>query len=210
VVFKRRNKQTYWQWIVEFLYPRKGWRRGMDYLGHRVKRLPDTPHKIAMGIACGVFVTFTPLFGLHFLAAWLLALLFRGNVFAALLGTFIGNPITFPFIAATSYQLGLEILGLGHEKTVWSKIHHGFQEAFGTLWINIRSIFGYEKSSWDGLLEFAQEVFLPYFIGGIIPGIITAGIFYFFSKPLIARYQKRRRLKLAERRARKLAENKEL
>jgi len=210
VVFKRKNKQTYWQWIVEFLYPRKGWRRGMDYLGHRVKRLPDTPHKIAMGIACGVFVTFTPLFGLHFLAAWLLALLFRGNVFAALLGTFVGNPITFPVIAATSYQLGVRILGVGHEETVWSKIHDGFQDAFGILWSNIRSIFGYEKSSWDGLLDFAQEVFLPYLVGGIIPGIVTAGIFYVFSKPLIARYQKLRRLRLAERRARKLAENKEL
>lgn len=208
MVFKRRDKQTYWRWIVEFIYPRKGWRRGVDYLSHRVKRLPDTPHKIAMGIACGVFVTFTPFFGLHFIVAWLLALLFRGNVFAALLATFVGNPLTFPVIAATSYQLGLRILNLDHEKTVWSKIHDGFKDAFSVLWTNIRSIFGYEKSSWDGFWEFAQEVFLPYLVGGIIPGVITATIFYVFSKPLIARYQKRRRLKMEERRAHKLAENK--
>ena len=208
MVFKRRDKQTYCQWIVEFIYPRKGWRRGVDYLSHRVKRLPDTPHKIAMGIACGVFVTFTPLFGLHFFAAWFLALVFRGNVFAALLATFVGNPITFPIIAATSYQLGLVILDMDHKKTVWHKIYNGFQDAFGTLWGNVKSIFGYQKSSWDGFFEFTHEVFLPYLVGGIIPGLITALIFYLFSKPLIATYQKRRRLKLQERRARKLAEKK--
>ena len=31
--------------------------------GHRVRRLPDTPHRIALGFACGVFVSFTPFFG---------------------------------------------------------------------------------------------------------------------------------------------------
>lgn len=205
MVFKRRDKQTYRQWIVEFIYPRKGWRRGMDYLSHRLKRLPDTPHKIAMGIACGVFVTFTPLFGLHFFAAWLLALLLRGNVFAALLGTFVGNPITFPIIAAVSYKLGSRIMGLGHEKTAWTKIRDGFEHAFTATWGNVKAVFGYGPSTWDGAKEFGYEVFLPYLIGGIIPGIITAAIFYFFSKPLIATYQKRRRLKLKERRARKLA-----
>ena len=174
----------------------------MDYIGHRIKRLPDTPHKIAMGIACGVFVTFTPLFGLHFLLAWILAAIFRGNIFAAILATFAGNPITFPVIAATSYQLGLWILGLGHEKTVWSKLRDSFDHAFSTLWDNIKSVFGPEPSSWDGFWEFTQEVFLPYLVGGIIPGLITAGIFYAFSKPLIAGHQKRRKLKLAERRVR--------
>jgi len=205
-VFKRRNKQTYWQWIVEFVYPRKGWSRGMDYIGHRIKRLPDTPHKIAMGIACGVFVTFTPFFGLHFLLAWILALMFRGNILAAIMATFVGNPITFPIIAATSYQLGLRIMGMGHEKTVWSKIHDSFVDAFNTLWANIRSIFGSEQSSWDGFFEFAQDVFLPYLVGGIIPGLFVSGLFYVFSKPLIAGHQKRRKLKLQERHARKLRE----
>jgi uncharacterized protein (DUF2062 family) len=202
-VFKRRNKQTYSQWIAEFLYPRKGWRRGIDYVSYRIKRLPDTPHKIALGIACGTFVTFTPLFGLHFFLAWFLALMLRGNVLAAILGTFVGNPITFPFIAASSYQLGLTILGMRKKETVWVKLRESFEEAFITIWSNFKSLFGYEKSSWDGFVEFLQNVFLPYLIGGIIPGIVTAVVMYFFSKPLIATYQKRRRLKLRERRARK-------
>jgi len=208
VVFKRRDKQTYRQWIVEFVYPRKGWSRGVEYISHRLKRLPDTPHKIAMGIACGVFVCFTPFFGLHFVLAWALALLLGGNVFAALLATFVGNPLTFPVIAAMNYQLGLKMLGMDNEQTVWSKIHDSFKHAFSSLWDNLWSIFGYGTSSWDGFLEFAKEVFLPYLVGGIIPGLITATLFYVFSKPLIATYQKRHKLKLQKRRARKLAKKK--
>lgn len=202
-MFRRRNKQTYWQWTAELLYPRKGWRRGIDYIGHRIKRLPDTPHKIAMGIACGVFVTFTPFFGLHFFLAWFLAVLLRGNVLSALLATFVGNPLTFPFIAASSYRLGLILLGKTKEQTVWAKLRDSFEQAFSTIWGNIKSIFGYTESNWDGFLEFMQEVFLPYLVGGIIPGLITATIFYFFSKPLIATYQKRRKLKMKERLVRK-------
>jgi uncharacterized protein (DUF2062 family) len=179
-------------------------------MSHRIKRLPDTPHRIAMGIACGAFVTFTPFFGLHFFLAWGMAVILRGNILSALLGTFVGNPITFPFIAATSYQLGLRILGMGREETVWLKLRHSFEEAFGTVWGNIKSLFGYEPSSWDGFLEFLQGIFLPYLVGGIIPGFITAVACYIFSKPLIASYQKRRKLKIAERIARKMAERDEV
>jgi len=205
-VFKRRNKQSYWQGFVELMYPRKGWRRGIDYFSHRLKRLPDTPHRIALGLAVGSFVSFTPLFGVHFLAAWWLALVMRANVFSALLGTFFGNPITFPFIAATSYQLGLRILGKKEEQTVWNRLRDSFEEAFYTLWNNTKALFGHERSSWDGFWEFFQEVFVPYMIGGIIPGMITGVVFYVSSKPLIATYQKRRKLKAEERKARKAAE----
>lgn len=201
-MFKRRNKKSYREWLVEPIYPRKGWMRGIDYMKHRIKRLPDTPHKIAMGVACGVFVTFSPFFGLHFFMAWFLALVMRGNVLSALLGTFIGNPLTFPIIAATSYQLGLRILGIRQEETVWIKLRDSFEHASETLWANVKSLFGYEQSTWEGLKEFGNEIFLPYLIGGIIPGFITAVICYFITKPLIARYQKRRKLKQRARRMR--------
>jgi len=42
-------------------------------------------------------------------------------------------------------------------------------------------------------MRFYDEVFFPYLIGGIIPGIIVSTIFYIVSVPLIRAYQKRRR-----------------
>ncbi len=206
-MFKRRNPRSYWEHFVEFFYPRSGWRRALGYIRHRVQRLPDTPHKIAIGFSCGVFVSFTPFFGFHFVVAALLAIIFRGNIVAAILGTFFGNPVTFPFIAGFSYRLGWFLLGRGNEEAVWPIIRHGFYEAFDGLWHNFLAIFTADTMDWSGLIDFGQTVFIPYLIGGLMPGFVIAVLFYVGGKPLIAAYQHRRRgrlmAKIKELRAKK-------
>ena len=82
MVFKRRNKPPFLNRIWHVLYPARGWRRGIEYLGHRIRRLPDTPERIALGFACGAFSSFTPLFGLHILLAIGLARMLRANILA--------------------------------------------------------------------------------------------------------------------------------
>ena len=192
-VFKRRKERSFLQSTAEFFYPKSGWKRAFEYVKHRIKRLPDTPHKIALGIACGTFVTFTPFFGLHFFLAAGLAYLLRGNVLSALLGTFFGNPITFPFIAPVSYRLGLWILGAGGDANVWEIVKHGVVETWGTIWANTKSLFGYEPSPWEGVYAMFYDVFLPYLVGGLAPGLFCALVIYLASKPMIVAYQKRRR-----------------
>ena len=73
MVFKRRVKPSLVSRVRAAVLPRRGWRRGVEYLGHRVRRLPDTPHRIALGFACGVFSSFTPFFGLHIILAVVIA-----------------------------------------------------------------------------------------------------------------------------------------
>ena len=68
--------------MAELLWPRGGWTRAFHYVKHRMKRLPDSPERIARGVWAGVFVTFTPLFGFHFVVAVLLARLLKGNILA--------------------------------------------------------------------------------------------------------------------------------
>ncbi len=192
-MFKRRKPRTYWESVVEAVYPRAGWARVISYLGHRIKRLPDSPHKIAIGFACGAFVSFTPLYGFHFVSAMALAYLLRGNLVASLLGTWVGNPLTFPFIATTSYQLGLRLLGMSSEETVWHKLKSSFTEASATLWANTKALFGAEPSPWTGFYEFFHDIFLPYLVGGIVPGIICGIVCYYIVRPLVAAYQHRRK-----------------
>lgn len=196
MVFKRRNRRSVWRAIADSVYPRTGWRRALNYISHRLKRLPDTPHKIALGFSCGVFVCFSPLFGMHFFYATFLALLLRGNVLAALTGTFFGNPITFPIIGVLSYNIGLWLTGATREETAFEKIKVAFVEAFETLWANFKSMFGKGPIVWDGFVDFFHTVFIPYFLGGLAPGIITATIFYFVTRPLVEVYQKRRKGRL--------------
>ena len=73
--------------------------------------VPDQPHRIARGLAAGVFLSFTPLHGFHFIVAALVSLAIRGNVLAAFVGTFAGNPLTTPFIALAAVGLGRRLLG---------------------------------------------------------------------------------------------------
>ena len=193
MIFKRRDKRLTFGRLKELLLPKKGWRRALDYFIHRVKRLPDTPHKIAIGIATGVFCSFTPFFGLHFFLAAFVAYIFKGNVVAALFGTFFGNPVTWPFIASFSVKLGQIILG--YPVTNFETFLEHFVEASDATIQGVKSLFGYGESDWALLYSFFRELFLPYFIGGFVLGLIAALFTYFVFRPIIYAYKVTRKKK---------------
>ena len=195
-MFKRRNKRNTLQIVAQGFYPRGGWGRAFSYVYHRLRRLPDPPHRIARGISAGVFVSFSPLFGFHFIYAALVAFLIRGNILAALLATFVGNPLTFPVIGAISLGFGRRLLGIdpahGHHESVLA----AFSNASSEIWRNIRAIFTADLTHWDSLAIFFQTVFWPYLVGGILPGLIAGMAAYGLSRPVIDAYQRRRLAKL--------------
>ena len=118
MVFKRREKRSWGSLLQFLLWPKGGWTRAALYVKHRLHRLPDNPEKIARGIWAGVFTTFTPFYGLHFIVAGTIALILRGNVLAALLATFFGNPLTYLPIGIISLRTGEFLLaseGLGND-----------------------------------------------------------------------------------------------
>ncbi len=199
MVFKRRNPRTYLRILAEAFWPRGGWTRAFHYVKHRVRRLPDTPDRIARGVAAGVFISFTPLYGLHFIGSALIAKAIRGNILAALLGTFFGNPLTFPFIAFTSMKLGHLMLGTQFDESQHATLFGKFVGAGEDLKHNFFAIFTEATTRWGQLYDFFNEIFLPFLVGGLIPGLVVAVISYYLSEPLIAAYQKHRRKKLKER-----------
>lgn len=201
MVFKRRKPRTYVEIVSESFYPRGGWRRAMRYVGHRLQRLPDPSHKISRGIAAGVFTSFTPLFGMHFFIAALLAWAMRGNIIAALLATFFGNPLTFPLIAAISMELGSWMLG--YRGIPLPIVLEAFSNASISLWQNFMAMFTADHANWEGFDIFWDRVFLPYLVGGILPGLGSAIAAYFLADPVIAAYQKARVARLKKRFAKK-------
>ena len=205
MIFKRRERPSPYSRVREVLAPRKGWWRGFDYVHKRMRRLPDSPHRIALGFACGAFASFTPFFGLHFILAAFLAWVVRGNIVSALLGTAVGNPVTFPFISATALWMGRWLMGLRERDGNFEAITHDFAEGLNAIWGTMKNWFGYGPSTLDGLSDFFHDIFLPYLIGGIAPGLVAAVVSYFIIGPLVAAYQERRRRKLltvqAQRRA---------
>lgn len=180
--------------MVEFFYPRGGWLRAARYIRHRLHRLPDPPHKISRGIWAGVFTTFTPFYGMHFVVAAILATIMQGNILAALLATFFGNPLTYVPIGVIALKTGHWLLGNEFDPEHASRSLGGkFADAGHDLWYNIKTPFTGNTPDWEGLRVFYDDVFFPYMIGGIIPGIIAATIAYYLAVPLIQAYQNRRR-----------------
>lgn len=180
------------------VYPTGGFLRAIQYVRLRLTRLPDEPHRIARGVFCGVFMSFTPFFGLHFLGAGLMAWLIRGNILAALLATFVGNPLTTPFVAITSVEFGHWLLGIESPLTFLS-IVEAFGNAGRELWQNFLAIFTDAHTHWGSLKRFFDTIFLPYLVGGILPGLVVSLLFYWGTIPLVRAYQKIRANKLRER-----------
>ncbi len=202
MVFKRRDRRPIWQIVFDFIYPRGGWGRAFEYVKHRVRRLPDTPEKISRGIWAGVFISFTPFFAMHFILAALIARLMRGNILASLMATFFGNPMTYIPIAISSLGTGHWMLGIPFNAATFGFGKHvpadfcgigcRFNDAFADITHNLKAIFTPARADWHGLQAFYQEVFFPYMVGSVIPGITAATICYILAVPLIRAHQKRR------------------
>ncbi|MEO1704653.1 MAG: DUF2062 domain-containing protein [Pseudomonadota bacterium] len=199
MVFKRREKLSFLRRVRDFLYPQGGWMRAFSYVKLRLHRLPDSPEKIARGIWAGVFTAFTPFYGLHFVISLALAFAMRGNILAALLATFFGNPLTYVPIGVVALQTGYFMLGIRPGKDIERSLAGQFADAASDLWHNFLAIFTDDVARWGGLIKFWDDVFFPYLIGGIVPGIIAASICYYLSVPVIRAYQNRRRGRIREK-----------
>ena len=76
---------------------------------YKITKIKDFPESVAVGVAWGVAVSFTPLLGFHLIICYLGTWLMKGNLIAATVGTIIGNPWTFPFIFYLDYKVGTTI-----------------------------------------------------------------------------------------------------
>lgn len=198
MVFKRRKPRSWMNWAKQMVYPDGGFRRATQYVVHRMRRLPDRPHRIARGVFAGSFIGFMPLPGLQFLGAAGLTWVMRGNILAAMLATFNSNPITTPFFAVGAITLGHWMLGI-QTPLNYDYIVDAFAHAGKDLWHNITSVFTDETAHWEGLAQFWHTIYLPYFIGALVPALVLSALFYYITIPLVEAYQKARSVKSKER-----------
>lgn len=167
-MFKRRIPLTVLQTIRELFWPSMGWMRAFTYTKHRIVRLSDTSHKIALGLALGAAISFTPIIGTHFIQAGFIAVLIRANFLAALIGTFCGNPWTFPFMWYSAMQFGTTL--------------------FGLLGLPAEAALPDEMSfsiMWDLISHEPLRVFMPWALGGYLLGLLSMPFTYFVFLNLV-------------------------
>lgn len=199
-MFKRKVPLGWVAWMREQAYPKGGYIRALRYMKFRMSRVPDAPERVARGVFIGSLIGFLPLPGLQLITAWGGAKLVRGNTLAALLGTFNTNPVTTPFFAVAAINIGYWTVGRQADLTA-SSIGDAFIKAGQNIWYNVLNITASKEIEWRELHQFWDDVYVPYLIGSLIPGVILSAIAYFLTIPLVRAYQTTKE----ERKARRMS-----
>src|SRR5687768_7038822 len=144
----------------------------------RLLAIDDPPERTALAFSIGVFITFSPILGLHTVIATVLAFLFRFNKVAIYVGTYINNPFTLVPIIIVSYGIGAFIMGrplrIPEERMELLKHPHPLTGSY------YRQLF---TTSWY-LVE-------PFAVGGMALSVVCSLVSY----PLTLRWLRRHRLK---------------
>jgi len=139
----------------------------------RLLHLNDTPHRIAVAFALGVYIAFSPLIGLHTAMVFLFAWLFRLNTIALLLGSLLNNPWTFGPLFGSCLWLGLRLYGM--KLTIPQMDWHDL--------------------TFMNLMTQLKPYLIPFFLGTTIAGVVASVIAYLFANYLITQYRQVRTVK---------------
>lgn len=85
--------------------------RYFSRLYSRFLRIRGTPREISLGFALGIFIGFSPTFGIQIVIAVFLTSVLKWSKLAAVFGVQITNPLTAPFIYTLTYSIGAWIIG---------------------------------------------------------------------------------------------------
>ncbi len=129
----------------------------------KILSLDAHPGHIAAGFAMGVFISFTPFFGLHTPMAIALAFIFRLNKLTCLTGAWVNTPLTIVPVLAASYKLGVVLQG----------------ETMKEL--------SFKNLDWHSLQPYAKSILL----GSSIIGFMAAVAGYFICYWLVIRLRRK-------------------
>ncbi|PLX84790.1 MAG: DUF2062 domain-containing protein [Desulfuromonas sp.] len=126
----------------------------------RLVRLQASPNDIAKGMALGLFIGMTPTFGFQMLIALALAVLLRENKIAAMVGVWITNPLTAPFIYGLEYEIGRVLLRLPRPEVP-------------------------VQYNYESLSQLGWQVVVPLGLGSLIFGVVALTVGYALTLRMI-------------------------
>ena len=145
--------------------------RLLRYLYLKLVRLRDKPHTVALGLAIGVFVGFTPTIPVQTYIALAFAFLLKGSKVTAIMGVWISNPLNMAAFYFVDFKVGKWIL---HSQVAFKPMDY--------------SVFT--------LLHEAQKVIKVMMIGGIVLGIPAGILTYLLTYQFVQKANRRRELRI--------------
>lgn len=148
------------------------------YVMHNVLHADDPPHPLALGVAIGLFVTFTPTIGLQMLLVMFLAWALRANKVVGIPIVWLSNPATFVPIYLPCYKVGQMLLSSDpKDRDWWRGLHHppaGFLAKTEFYWTSI----------W--------EIITPLTVGCLVVATVLSTVGYCVSYSVIYTYRMKR------------------
>ncbi len=153
-------------------------RRFRRFVVHRVLHADDPPQRLALGVAIGVFVAFTPTFGVQMLLAAFLAWVFRANKVVSAAAVWISNPATILPMYGSAYYVGCWVL---RQSPV-------AREDFKALLHPPEGWLAATRFYWESIWSVAE----PMWVGGVLVGLVCAYLMYLFVERTVRWYRLRR------------------
>ena len=129
----------------------------------------SSPRRLAFGLALGVFLGASPLWGLHTLLAIALAFMLGLNKPAVLLGTLVSNPLLAPLLIFLSLEVGSGML-YGRAANLSVEEIKALIEAPDTR-------------------QIMNEYLLPYCAGSVVVGLVFAFLTFWIALWSARRYR---------------------
>jgi len=148
------------------------------YLEYKILHIDDTPHKIALGVALGLFIAWSPLIGVHIFLAIAFSVLLRANKFAALVSIWVSNIFTFFIIYYPAYLLGRFIVHIFSPNSTTSR--RQVTEALNNLLSpgNMLTSF-FTKDYWEHFFALSKTIGPELWVGCFVMGGLVAVVSYF-------------------------------
>ena len=172
---------------------RRGWRKLRDWFVHLL-HLDDSAHRIAFGVAIGVFIALTPTMGIQMALTILVATLLGANKVSGVPMAWITNPLTAFPVYSFNYLVGRALVGGPGLKEIEAAMVAAVDPGLG--WG------GLARAWWSLMLHGAAPLWAGCALVGLVAGALAYGAMYY----LITTYRRIHRRRLAEAAARAAAE----
>jgi uncharacterized protein (DUF2062 family) len=144
-------------------------KRRLRYYYLKLIRLKGQPKDLALGMALGVLAGSMPILPLQTWLALTLAFIFRASKIAAMLGTWISNPLNWYFLYLFSYKIGAWILGLEQRGKTISAVIYTIKSG------------GDPTAIAKSILEAGNWIVAAFLLGGFVLAAVTTPPSYFLS-----------------------------
>jgi uncharacterized protein (DUF2062 family) len=130
--------------------------RWLRRTGQILLHVEDSPSRVALAFAVGVFIAFSPLLGIHTLLAIVIAVAFRLSKPAIVVGAWTNNPWTIAPMYSAGTLVGCFVLGVSPaslSEIDWSL--HG-------------------RAFYESLVDGFRPLLMPFVVGNLLLGAVAA------------------------------------